>query len=72
MESSYRREIKGFMKKGIMMQEDSIIHKVDWHRVILDEAHNIKDRGSNQAKAAFALKGNFKWCLSGSFPLFVN
>lgn len=40
------------------------------HRVILDEAHNIKDRASNTAKAAFALKAKFRWCLSGaSFSL---
>ena len=84
MESSFRREIKGFMKKGILMKEDSIIHKLNWfvsillplstailtalrrHRIILDEAHNIKDRSSNQAKAAFALKGDRRWCLSGT------
>lgn len=66
MESSFRREIKGFMKKGVLMKEDSIIHKLNWHRIVLDEAHNIKDRSSNQAKAAFALKGKFRWCLSGS------
>lgn len=36
------------------------------HRVILDEAHNIKDRGSNTAKAAFALRAKFRWCLSGA------
>ena len=83
MESSFRREIKGFMKKGVLMKEDSIIHKLNWsvflsptlrhtltvlyrHRIILDEAHNIKDRSSNQAKAAFSLKGDRRWCLSGT------
>lgn len=66
MESSYRREIKGFMKKGQLHKEDSIIHKMKWHRVILDECHAIKDRGSNQAKAAFALTSKYKWALSGT------
>ncbi|KAL8290154.1 hypothetical protein RQP46_003093 [Phenoliferia psychrophenolica] len=66
MESGYRREQKGFQKKGKMMKEDSILHKIKWHRVILDEAHNIKDRASNTAKAAFALKSKFRWCLSGT------
>lgn len=47
------------------MKEDSILHKMKWHRVILDEAHNIKDRASNTAKAAFGLKAKFRWCLSG-------
>lgn len=35
-------------------------------RVILDEAHNIKERSTNAAKAAFALQAQYKWCLSGT------
>ncbi len=35
-------------------------------RIILDEAHNIKERSTNAAKAAFALDGKYKWCLSGT------
>ncbi|SGY78862.1 BQ5605_C008g04976 [Microbotryum silenes-dioicae] len=66
MESTFRREQKGFMRKGNLMKEDSIVHKVNWHRVILDEAHNIKDRASNTAKGAFALKAKYRWCLSGT------
>lgn len=36
------------------------------YRVVLDEAHNIKERSTNAAKAAFALKATYKWCLSGT------
>jgi hypothetical protein len=68
MESGFRREQKGFQRKGKLLKEDSLIHQIKWHRVILDEAHNIKDRGSNTAKAAFALKAKFRWCLSGELP----
>lgn len=32
----------------------------------LDEAHNIKERATNTAKAAFELMSDFKWCLSGT------
>jgi len=40
---------------------------LDLHfRVILDEAHNIKERSTNAAKAAFALDAEYKWCLSGT------
>jgi hypothetical protein len=34
--------------------------------IILDEAHNIKERATNAAKAAFALQAQYKWCLSGT------
>ncbi|GAA5869892.1 hypothetical protein JCM3774_000522 [Rhodotorula dairenensis] len=66
LESTFRREQKGFTRKGKILKEDSILHKVKWHRVILDEAHNIKDRQANTAKAAFALRAHFRWCLSGT------
>ncbi|KAI5475780.1 DNA repair protein rad16 [Pseudohyphozyma bogoriensis] len=66
LESGYRREQKGFKKKGKDMKEDSLLHLVKWNRVILDEAHNIKDRASNTAKAAFALRAKYRWCLSGT------
>lgn len=32
----------------------------------LDEAHNIKERSTNTAKATFALQGSYRWCLSGT------
>jgi SNF2-related domain len=32
----------------------------------LDEAHNIKERATNTAKATFELKSKYRWCLSGT------
>lgn len=34
--------------------------------VQLDEAHNIKERSTNTAKATFELQAEYKWCLSGT------
>ena len=48
------------------MKENSVLHKIPFHRVILDEAHNIKDRSCNTAKAVFALQTKYKLCLSGT------
>ncbi|KAA0034825.1 hypothetical protein IC582_025632 [Cucumis melo] len=45
---------------------NSILHSVIWDRVILDEAHFIKDRLSNTAKAVLAISSSFRWALSGT------
>lgn len=37
--------------------EESVLHKIAWRRIILDEAHSIKDRRCNTAQAVFALQG---------------
>ncbi|XP_018490935.1 ATP-dependent helicase rhp16-like [Raphanus sativus] len=49
----------------------SILHSIKWNRIILDEAHIIKERHRNTAKAVFALKAFYRWALSGT-PLQSN
>jgi DNA repair protein RAD16 len=66
LESVYRKETKGWSRGEKIVKEDSAIHSIDFHRLILDEAHSIKSRTSGVAKACFALKSDFKWCLSGT------
>jgi DNA repair protein RAD16 len=39
---------------------------VKWDRIILDEAHYIKDRRCNTTRAVLALKSSYKWALSGT------
>lgn len=38
----------------------------NWFRVILDEAHQIRSRNTQSAKAAFDLEARRRWCLTGS------
>ncbi|KAF5196535.1 Dna repair protein rad16 [Thalictrum thalictroides] len=45
---------------------NSLLHSVKWNRIILDEAHYIKDRRSNTARAVLALESSYKWALSGT------
>jgi len=66
LESTFRRQHSGFRRKGHLIKESSLLHSIKWHRVILDEAHNIKDRSCNTAKGAFELKSKYRWCLSGT------
>ncbi|KAK6157292.1 hypothetical protein DH2020_011540 [Rehmannia glutinosa] len=44
----------------------SILHSVTWERIILDEAHYIKERRSNTTRAVLTLQSSYKWALSGT------
>jgi DNA repair protein RAD16 len=66
LESMYRKENKGWNCDNGVVQEDSVLHAIKFHRLILDEAHNIKSRTTGVAKACFALHADYKWCLSGT------
>lgn len=39
---------------------------VKWLRVVLDEAHTIKDRSTRAARAAFALESQRRWAVTGT------
>ncbi|KAJ5355841.1 hypothetical protein N7517_010450 [Penicillium concentricum] len=41
-------------------------HKIEWHRIVIDEAHSIKNKDSATSIAVRALKGKFKWAMSGT------
>lgn len=49
----------------------SPLHLITWTRIVLDEAHYIKDRRCNTARGVFELKSEFKWCLTGKDLLLV-
>lgn len=42
------------------------LFSVNYFRVILDEAHNIKNRQSKTAKACYELKAKHRWVLTGT------
>ena len=37
-----------------------------WYRVILDEAHTIKNRNAKATQACYALRTEYRWCLTGT------
>ena len=52
-------------------EEDSIgkespLHSIKWARVILDEAHRIKERTNSTASSTFALESDFRWCITAT------
>ncbi|KDN45277.1 hypothetical protein K437DRAFT_224319 [Tilletiaria anomala UBC 951] len=66
LERAFSKQVKGWRRKGEIIKEDSALHTIHWHRIVLDEAHNIKERATNVAKASFELEGDYRWCLSGT------
>ncbi|OLN86926.1 DNA repair protein RAD16-like protein 2 [Colletotrichum chlorophyti] len=66
LEAMYRKQEKGVSRKDGIHKETSPIHQIDFHRIILDEAHCIKTRTTMTAKACFALKTDYRWCLTGT------
>ena len=50
---------------GVDMRH-SLLHCVEWGRVVLDEAHKIKARTSSTAKSAINLSARRRWCLTGT------
>lgn len=45
---------------------ESPVFEIGWFRVVLDEAHQIKDRNTRSAKATFALRSVSRWAVSGT------
>ncbi|KIJ59865.1 hypothetical protein HYDPIDRAFT_117943 [Hydnomerulius pinastri MD-312] len=64
---------EGFTKKlmakkatGRAGKTKDALFQVKWFRIVLDEAHNIKNRNTKAALACCALEGKFRWCLTGT------
>ncbi|KQJ81446.1 DNA repair protein RAD5B [Brachypodium distachyon] len=49
----------------------SVFHRIDWYRIVLDEAHTIKSPRTKVAQAAYMLASQCRWCLTGT-PLQNN
>ena len=55
-----------FNSKGPSGSAGRGLHSVEWGRVVLDEGHYIKNRNTQTAKAAFALRADCRWVVSGT------
>ncbi|KAJ7681794.1 SNF2 family N-terminal domain-containing protein [Mycena rosella] len=64
----FGRTVKGAKApaKGKAKEKASALFEVKWFRIVLDEAHNIKNRNTKNAVACCELQGKFRWCLTGT------
>lgn len=46
--------------------EHSPLYQIHWHRVVLDEAHLIKEKSTISAKACYKLEASFRWAVTGT------
>jgi SNF2 family DNA or RNA helicase len=53
-------------KKKIENNELTLLHKINWSRIIFDEAHNIRNVKTTRYKSAKLLSGNNRWLVSGT------
>ncbi|KAH3982488.1 hypothetical protein HBI56_015260 [Parastagonospora nodorum] len=42
------------------------LYQHEWRRLVLDEAHHIRNRASQTFKAACSIKSYYRWCLTGT------
>ncbi|PWY84198.1 hypothetical protein BO83DRAFT_395201 [Aspergillus eucalypticola CBS 122712] len=44
----------------------SVLNKIHWHRLILDEAHVIRNSSTKQFKAIQHISASIRWCMTGT------
>ncbi|KAJ7512398.1 P-loop containing nucleoside triphosphate hydrolase protein [Mycena galericulata] len=47
-------------------EKGPVLFTTDWRRVVLDEAHTIKNRKTKTAEACWDLRAKFRWCLTAT------
>ena len=52
--------------EGDQGQTESLIFSTHWRRVVLDEGHTIKNSKAQMSQAAFALRADCRWIVSGT------
>ncbi|KAI6090313.1 SNF2 family N-terminal domain-containing protein [Hypoxylon rubiginosum] len=45
---------------------DSTLAKINWFRIVLDEAHDIRNRSTKQFQAVASIPALHRWCLTGT------
>lgn len=58
-----------FQSTNSSKNEARSLHACEWHRVVLDEAHLIRNASSKRHRSSLTLRARHRWCLTGT-PIF--
>ncbi|KAJ3223147.1 hypothetical protein HK099_001494 [Clydaea vesicula] len=58
-------ELGGTTKFKVPPKRGPLFH-IHWHRIVIDEAHGIKNRDTVKFKAVFNLNAQYRWLLTGT------
>ncbi|KAH7065668.1 SNF2 family N-terminal domain-containing protein [Paraphoma chrysanthemicola] len=47
-------------------RDRSLLHTIHWYRIVLDEAHVIRNSSTKQFRAVTELRSYIRWCLTGT------
>jgi DNA repair protein RAD5 len=56
----------GTLSSEFASNPESILFKTNWWRIVLDEAHLIKEKSTKTAKACYGLKAENRWAVTGT------
>lgn len=55
--------------KGSKDNNDTVLHKIKWDRLIIDEGHEIRNHQSKKYKSIMCIQSSIRWILTGT-PVF--
>ena len=67
--SEFKRHDVTVCPYSLLTEDAPLVHRIEWGRVILDEAHEIRNRRSKRFKSAMKIGSTYRWVVTGT-PVF--
>jgi SNF2 family DNA or RNA helicase len=48
------------------VKRENLLHKIEWDRIVFDEAHHLRNNNTKRNEGARALSGKIRWLVSGT------
>ena len=60
------KDAQGDGEHALRRASSNPLHQFKWYRIVLDEAHTIKNYSTGNAKGACVIDAHSRWCLTGT------